>query len=109
METPGLRLESRGGGTSSNSTGDLIKRTVEECEELNVRIVASEAMRKSFLGIYEMEASESSLSATQRRILERLAVARCALYIASSCLMFYVTLPSLESFTVGWIFMHASQ
>ncbi|PIN22319.1 hypothetical protein CDL12_04982 [Handroanthus impetiginosus] len=55
---------------------DLIRCTVEECENMDVKIVASEAMRKSFLGIYEMEASESSLSDTQRIILERLAVAR---------------------------------
>ncbi|KAK6148741.1 hypothetical protein DH2020_016266 [Rehmannia glutinosa] len=72
LEIPGLKLEACGGVASE----DLIKCTVEECEKMNVKIVAPEAMRKSFLGIYEMEASESSLSDTQRLILERLAVAR---------------------------------
>ncbi|KAL9157086.1 hypothetical protein ABFS82_09G122300 [Erythranthe guttata] len=75
-EIPGLKLEAYGGVSSSNSTVDLIKCTVEECEKMNVKIVAPEGMRKSFLGIYEMEASESGLSDTQRIILERLAAAR---------------------------------
>lgn len=76
MEIPGLKLEADDVVASCNSTEDLIKCTVEECEKMNVKIVASQAMRKSFLGIYEMETSESSLSDTQRLILERLAIAR---------------------------------
>ncbi|KAL3632952.1 hypothetical protein CASFOL_025936 [Castilleja foliolosa] len=75
-EIPGLKLEACNGGASHSSAGDLIKCTVEECEEMNVKIVAPESMRKSFLGIYETEAPESSISDIQRLILERLAVAR---------------------------------
>ncbi|KAL6514977.1 hypothetical protein OROGR_020556 [Orobanche gracilis] len=77
MDVPGLQLEVRDGSAYSNSE-DLMKCTVEECEKLNVKIVAPGSMRKSFLGIYEMEAPESSLSDFQRLILERLAVARSA-------------------------------
>ncbi|KAL6557503.1 hypothetical protein OROMI_017853 [Orobanche minor] len=75
MDVPGLQLEVSDGSAYSNSE-DLMKCTVEECEKMNVKIVAPESMRKSFLGIYEMEAPESSLSDFQRLILERLAVAR---------------------------------
>ncbi|KAL8458672.1 hypothetical protein ACS0TY_036253 [Phlomoides rotata] len=76
VEIPGLKAVADYGVASAKSTEDFIKFTVEECENMDVKIVAPEAMRKSFLGIYEMESSESSLSDTQRRILERLAVAR---------------------------------
>ncbi|KAL0354484.1 UNVERIFIED_CONTAM: hypothetical protein Sradi_3895300 [Sesamum radiatum] len=75
-EIPGLKVEACDYASCSNATEELTKCDVEVCEKLNVKIVAPEAMRKSFLGIYEMEASESSLSDTQRLILERLAVAR---------------------------------
>ncbi|KAL0341843.1 UNVERIFIED_CONTAM: hypothetical protein Scaly_1846900 [Sesamum calycinum] len=75
-EIPGLKLEACDYASCPNATEELMKCDVEVCEKLNVKIVAPEAMRKSFLGIYEMEASESSLSDTQRLILERLAVAR---------------------------------
>ncbi|GFP90591.1 hypothetical protein PHJA_001203200 [Phtheirospermum japonicum] len=76
LEIPRLKFEACNGGASSSSAADLIKCTVEDCEKMNVKIVAPESMRKSFLGIYEMEAPESSLSDIQRLILERLAVAR---------------------------------
>ncbi|GER53573.1 B-block binding subunit of TFIIIC [Striga asiatica] len=76
LEIPGLKLESSDGCALDSSKQDLVKRTVEECEKMNVKIVAPESMRKSFLGIYEMESSESGLSDIQRLILERLAVAR---------------------------------
>lgn len=80
MEIKGLRVVADYGVASDKSTEDFIKCTVEECEKMDVKIVAPEAMRKSFLGIYEMDSSESSLTDTQRRILERLAVARWAVF-----------------------------
>ncbi|CAA0814592.1 B-block binding subunit of TFIIIC [Striga hermonthica] len=76
LEIPGLKLEACDGCALDSSKQDLVKRTVEECEKMDVKIVAPESMRKSFLGIYEMESSESGLSDMQRLILERLAVAR---------------------------------
>lgn len=71
MEVPGLQF---GAHEVTFSADHVIKCSVEECE--HVKIFAPEAMRKCFLGIYEIEASEYSLSDTQRLILERLAAAR---------------------------------
>ncbi|KAL3824487.1 hypothetical protein ACJIZ3_020516 [Penstemon smallii] len=76
VEVPGLKFEPCDDAVSCNSTEDWSKCTVEECEKRNVKIVAPEAMWKSFLGIYEIEALESSLSDTQRFILQKLTVAR---------------------------------
>lgn len=75
VEIPGLKLVACD-GTSSKLTEALIKRTVEECEKMNLKIVAPEAMRRSFLGLYDVGTSESSSADIQRFILERLAVAR---------------------------------
>ncbi|KAH6827918.1 hypothetical protein C2S53_014880 [Perilla frutescens var. hirtella] len=76
MEIPGLKLVACYGASSSTPTEVLIKSTAEECEKMNVKIVAPEAMRRSFLGIYELGTSESTSAGIQRFVLERLAVAR---------------------------------
>lgn len=71
VEVPGLQF---GAHEVTFSAEHVMKCSVEECE--HVKIFAPETMRKCFLGIYEIEASEYSLSDTQRLILERLAAAR---------------------------------
>ncbi|XP_042053546.1 uncharacterized protein LOC121798548 isoform X2 [Salvia splendens] len=63
-------------GASSKLSEALVNYTAEECEQMDVKIVAPEAMRRSFLGLYDVGTSESSLADIQRFILERLAVAR---------------------------------
>ncbi|XP_073118561.1 uncharacterized protein [Henckelia pumila] len=66
VEVPGLQF-----GTAEHV---INKSSVEECD--HVKIFAPEPLRKCFLGIFEIEASEYSLSDTQRLILDRLASAR---------------------------------
>lgn len=71
-EIPGLKLVACDGAALEA----MFKSSVEECEKMNVKIVAPEAMRRSFLGIYDTGTSESTSTDVQRIILERLAVAR---------------------------------
>lgn len=75
-EIPGLKLVACDGAASSKPTEVMFKSSVEECEKMDVKIVAPEAMRRSFLGIYDTGSSESTSADVQRIILERLAVAR---------------------------------
>ncbi|CAK9179892.1 unnamed protein product [Ilex paraguariensis] len=51
-------------------------QSIEESEKLNLKIVAAEHLRNSFVGIYDIKASDASISQPQRRALERLAIAR---------------------------------
>ncbi|XP_047960632.1 uncharacterized protein LOC125205627 isoform X1 [Salvia hispanica] len=74
-EIPELKLVACN-GASSKLAEALLNYTAEECEQMNVKIVAPEAMRRSFLGLYDVGTSESSLADIQRFILERLAAAR---------------------------------
>ncbi|MCO5578627.1 hypothetical protein L7F22_032471 [Adiantum nelumboides] len=48
----------------------------EDAEGLDIRIVASEDLRDSFLGVYAIRHSDSKLSTEQRRMLERIGRAR---------------------------------
>ncbi|KAL1551739.1 hypothetical protein AAHA92_19540 [Salvia divinorum] len=74
-EIPELKLVACN-GASSKLAEALVNYTAEECEQMDVKIVAPEAMRRSFLGLYDVGTSESFLADIQRVILERLAVAR---------------------------------
>ncbi|KAI5056476.1 hypothetical protein GOP47_0028294 [Adiantum capillus-veneris] len=48
----------------------------QDAEGLDIRIVASEDLRDSFLGVYAIRHSDSKLSTEQRRMLERIGRAR---------------------------------
>ncbi|XP_047958329.1 uncharacterized protein LOC125203869 isoform X2 [Salvia hispanica] len=74
-EIPELKLVARDGAPSVLAEA-LIRYTAEECEAMDVKIVAPEAMRRSFLGLYDAGIPESSSADIQRLILERLALAR---------------------------------
>ncbi|KAL3850329.1 hypothetical protein ACJIZ3_012211 [Penstemon smallii] len=69
VQVPGLKFQA----ACHDAVEDWSKCTVEECEQRNVTIVAPQPMRKSFQGIYEIE---STLSHTQRLIIQKLTLAR---------------------------------
>ncbi|XAR49896.1 hypothetical protein NMG60_11004070 [Bertholletia excelsa] len=73
ISIPGLQFE--GHGVSYESDDPKI-RSVEESEKLNLKIVAAEHLRNSFVGIYDIKASDARIPQIQRRALERLAIAR---------------------------------
>lgn len=75
LQIPALRFEARGGGASFVSTDPRI-RTAEDCETLGLRIVADDNLRETFVGIYDIKASDAAISREQRRVLDRLAIAR---------------------------------
>ncbi|KAL2516429.1 B-block binding subunit of TFIIIC [Forsythia ovata] len=75
LDIPGLKFET-GVGFSCNSKEDLMKYSVEEWEQMNLKVVAPESLRNNFIGIYDIKASDSGISQPQRRALERLAIAR---------------------------------
>lgn len=54
-------------------------QSVEECERLRLKIVAAEHLRDSFVGVYDIKASDAAISGPQRHALERLAIARFCL------------------------------
>jgi general transcription factor 3C polypeptide 1 len=49
---------------------------VENCDEMKLTVVAAENLRNSFIGIYDIQASDTAISLPQRHSLERLAIAR---------------------------------
>lgn len=74
LKTPGLEFQSR---NVSRNADDPAIQSVEQCEKLNLKIVAAEHLRDSFVGLYDAKASAvTGISAVQRRVLERLAIAR---------------------------------
>ncbi|XP_022853182.1 uncharacterized protein LOC111374704 isoform X2 [Olea europaea var. sylvestris] len=75
LDIPGLQFGS-GVKVSCNSKEDLMKYSVEEWEQMNLKVVAPESLRNNFIGIYDVAASDSGISQPQRRALERLAIAR---------------------------------
>lgn len=73
LNFPGLQFQAQG---SSYDCQDGAIQSVEECEQINLTIIASEGLRDSFLGMYDVNASVSSVDEKQRCVLERLAIAR---------------------------------
>ncbi|CAI9753733.1 unnamed protein product [Fraxinus pennsylvanica] len=75
LDIPGLHFET-GVKVSCKSKEDLMKHSVEEWEQMNLKVVAPESLRNHFIGIYDIKASDSGISQPQRRALELLAIAR---------------------------------
>ncbi|KAK3013116.1 hypothetical protein RJ639_010117, partial [Escallonia herrerae] len=73
ISIPGLQYEARGVSYAPHDPPIL---SLLASEQLNVRIVAAEHLRNSFVGIYDIKASDAGVSQPQRRALERLAIAR---------------------------------
>ncbi|KAH0461474.1 hypothetical protein IEQ34_009049 [Dendrobium chrysotoxum] len=71
---PGLRFMVSG---SSMEQNNVLQGSMEEMERIGLSIVAEEHMRDSFLGLYDLKQSPHfEISQIQRRVLERLAMAR---------------------------------
>ncbi|PWA82944.1 B-block binding subunit of TFIIIC [Artemisia annua] len=75
LTIPTLRFQFSKGG-SFLDCGDVRIRGVEEAEKMEVKIVAVECLVNSFVGIYDIVASDAGVSERQRKVLERLAIAR---------------------------------
>ncbi|XP_059645446.1 uncharacterized protein LOC132287005 isoform X2 [Cornus florida] len=73
LNVPGLQFEAR---SVSYTSQDPSIQSVEESEKLGLKVVATESLRNSFLGVYDIEASDAGISQPQRDVLERLAIAR---------------------------------
>ncbi|KAL6996273.1 hypothetical protein U1Q18_006408 [Sarracenia purpurea var. burkii] len=73
LSIPALQFEARG---VSYDSQDPTIQPFEESERLDLKIVAAEHLRNSFVGIYDIKASDAGISLPQRRVLERLAIAR---------------------------------
>ena len=73
LNVPGLRFEVEG---DAYDCQDALINSLEKCEQMNMKIVASERLRSNFIGITDIEASDSKINEKHRRTLERLAIAR---------------------------------
>ncbi|KAL4560145.1 hypothetical protein LXL04_032294 [Taraxacum kok-saghyz] len=73
LNIPSLRFECKG---VAYEAGDPKIQYFEDAEAIELRIVAAEHLLNSFVGIYDIKASDAGISQTQRRALERLAIAR---------------------------------
>ncbi|KAM7483888.1 hypothetical protein LguiB_008471 [Lonicera macranthoides] len=83
LNIPGLQFKSR---SISYSAQDSSIQSFKNSEELSLKIVAAEQLRNSFIGIYDIKASNAGISQPQRRALERLAIAR---FVSCSCICIY--------------------
>lgn len=80
----GLRFMVSG---SSMERKEVVQRSMEEMERIGLTIVAEEHLRDSFLGLYDLkQAPHFEISQIQRRVLERLAMARFNIHAFSSLL-----------------------
>ncbi|XP_052182207.1 uncharacterized protein LOC127794928 isoform X2 [Diospyros lotus] len=73
LSNPALLFEAKG---VSYDSSDPKLQSLEEAERLGLKILAAEHLRNSFVGIYDIKASDAGISQPQRRVLERLAIAR---------------------------------
>ncbi|KAJ0700699.1 putative B-block binding subunit of TFIIIC, tfc3, extended winged-helix domain-containing protein [Helianthus annuus] len=73
INLPSLRFECE--GVKYDARNPKIQ-SVEDSEAMELRIVAAEHLLDSFVGIYDIKASDAAVSKIQRRVLERLAIAR---------------------------------
>lgn len=84
LNIPSLNFECNGVLFDS---GNPKIQLVDECEAMDLKIVAKECLLNNFVGIYDIKASDAGVSQPQRRTLERLAIARFVYVILSR---FYV-------------------
>ncbi|KAK9071149.1 hypothetical protein SSX86_009717 [Deinandra increscens subsp. villosa] len=73
LNIPSLRFECEG---VEFDAGNPRIQSFEDSEAMDLTIVAAENLLNSFVGIYDIKASDAGISQPQRRVLERLAIAR---------------------------------
>ncbi|CAH9114788.1 unnamed protein product [Cuscuta epithymum] len=73
LDIPDLQFECS--GIMYGPHEDII-RSVIDSEQMNLKVIAPEHLRDSFIGIYDADASVTKITSLQRRVLERLAIAR---------------------------------
>ncbi|KAL4560086.1 hypothetical protein LXL04_032234 [Taraxacum kok-saghyz] len=73
LNIPSLRFECKGVPYNADDTKI---QSFEDAEAIDLRIVAAEHLLNSFVGIYDIKASDAGISQTQHRALQRLAIAR---------------------------------
>ncbi|KAK9131357.1 hypothetical protein Sjap_011844 [Stephania japonica] len=74
LAVPDLELRSES-DAAAFAPRDPRVRDLEEAEAKGLRVVAPERLRDCFVGIYDIKASDTAVSAVQRSVLERLALA----------------------------------
>lgn len=57
-------------------SSDTSIQQLEDALRLDLRIIANEKLRANFVGLYDAQSNNTTIPAIQRRVLERLAVAR---------------------------------
>lgn len=82
LNIPSLRFQCE--GLEYDSKNPSIQ-SVEDSEAMDLNIVAAEHLFNSFVGIYDIKASDAQVSVDQRRVLGRLAIAR---YLCRFCACF---------------------
>ena len=74
LKTLGLGFQSR---NVFRDADDPAIQPIKQCKKLNLKIVATEHLHDSFVGLYDAKASiVTGISAVQRRVLERLTTAK---------------------------------
>lgn len=70
---PTLKFDAK---NASYGPADPSILSFEDAEKLNLKLVADEGLRDSFMGLYNVRSANASLSKIQRMALERLVTAR---------------------------------
>ncbi|PHT71615.1 hypothetical protein T459_22400 [Capsicum annuum] len=71
IDIPNLKFEANNGAVYSCM--DSCVRSIDESENLDLKIVAPEYMCDGFIGVYDVDASDAKLSMHERRVLRALA------------------------------------
>ncbi|KAL1224110.1 hypothetical protein V5N11_031253 [Cardamine amara subsp. amara] len=73
LAVPQLQFKSK---NTVYGQSDASIQQLEDALRLDLRIIANEKLRGNFVGLYDAQSNSTTISAIQRRVLERLAVAR---------------------------------
>ncbi|XP_022972207.1 uncharacterized protein LOC111470808 [Cucurbita maxima] len=73
LSIPSLQFDA---GKVNYDAKDPSIQSFENAERLNVKVMGKEYLRDNFVGLYNVRSASSNMSAHQRRVLERLAIAR---------------------------------
>ncbi|KAM3324940.1 putative protein isoform X1 [Capsicum chacoense] len=74
IDIPNLKFEANNGAVYSCMESCV--RSIDESENLDLKIVAPEYMCDGFIGVYDVDASDAKLSMHERRVLRALATVR---------------------------------
>lgn len=73
LSVPTLQFQAN---TVCYSSSDPSIQSYHDAENLNLKFVAEERLRDNFLGLYNVQSANASISLLQRRTLQRLAAVR---------------------------------